>query len=98
MWLKLFSGLDNEHKTIYFKTTYAVFFFKLLNIYIWQHLIAQLLYQQLLMFYIKKNIQQNLICLFNNLTFSYSKPKHITLDKDSAYVPHSTKYEMNLKY
>lgn len=29
------------------------FFFKLLNIYIWQHLIAQLLYQQLLMFYKK---------------------------------------------
>lgn len=34
MWLKLFSGVDNEHKTIYSKTTYAVFFFKLLNIYI----------------------------------------------------------------
>lgn len=51
------------------------------------------------MFYKKKiNIQQNLICLFNNLTFNYSKPKHITLDKDSEYVPYSTKYEMNLKY
>lgn len=46
----------------------------------------------------KKNIQQHLIYLFNNLTFNYSKPKHITLDKDNAYVLYSTKYEMNLKY